>query len=172
MLHFFKEHFPKIAPNIFIAPGAHVIGRVTIGAGSSVWHNAVIRGDSTEIIVGQDSNIQDNSTLHGDQGVLTIVGDRVTVGHNCVLHSCHIQDGALIGVGAIILNGAVIGEESMIAAGSLIPPDKIIPPRVLAMGSPSKIIRDLTEEELAHIRRSYQIYRDRALLYLASPKQK
>ncbi|MEW6662780.1 MAG: gamma carbonic anhydrase family protein [Bacillota bacterium] len=168
MLHSFKEFYPKISPNIFIAPGAHVIGRVTIGTGSSVWYNAVLRGDSTEIFIGEDSSIQDNSSLHGDPGILMIVGNRVTVGHNCVLHSCHIHDGATIGMGAVILDEAVVGEEALVAAGSLVPPKKIIPPRTLAMGSPIKIVRELTEEELANNRRTYQIYRDRAQLYLAS----
>ena len=168
MLHSFKEYFPKVAPNIFIAPGAHIIGRVTIGAGSSIWYNAVLRGDSTEVIVGQDSNIQDNATLHGDPGILMVVGNRVTVGHNSVLHSCHIHDGAIIGMGSVILDDAVIGEESMIAAGSLVPPKKIIPPRTLAMGSPIKVVRELTEAELIQNRSSHQTYRDRALLYLAS----
>jgi len=172
MLHYFEEYFPLLSPNVFIAPGAHVIGRVTVENGSSVWYNAVLRGDSTEIIVGEDTNIQDNCTLHGDPGILTVVGNRVTIGHNSILHSCRIDDGTIIGMGSVILDGAVIGEESMLAAGSLVPPKKIIPPRTLAMGSPVKVVRELTEEELVNLRRSYRVYRDRAQSYLALSKLK
>ncbi len=158
---------PKVAPDVFIAPGAHVIGRVQIGAGSSVWYNTVIRGDSIEIIIGEDTNVQDNSTLHGDPGEPMRIGNRVIIGHNCVLHGCQIGDGVTIGMGTIILDRAQIGENAVVAAGSLIPPGKVIPPRSLAVGAPAKVVRELSDGEIAQFQKLYLTYKNRAQRYRA-----
>lgn len=166
-IHSVNGTWPKLAGNVFVAPGAAVIGRVTIGPGSSVWYNSIVRGDSIEIIIGEETNIQDNTTLHGDPGPPLTVGNRVTIGHNCVLHGCYIGDGVTIGMGSIILDKAEIGAGTLLAAGSLVPPGKKIPPRVLAVGSPVKVVRELSDEEVAKYQQMYRTYRDRAQRYIA-----
>ncbi len=149
---------PSLAADVFIAPGAHVVGRVTIGSGSSIWFNAVLRGDMDEIIVGAETNIQDNATVHVDYDQPVRIGSRVTVGHNAILHGCTLEDEVLVGMGAIILNGAVVGRGSLIAAGSLITPGTVIPPRSLVMGFPAKVVRELTEEQLPAAGGMYRHY--------------
>ena len=138
---------PTLHPTAFIAPGAVVIGDVTLGEESSVWYNTVIRGDIHEIKIGAHSNIQDGSVVHlaDDYGVY--VGDYVTVGHKALLHACRIDDEVLIGMGAIILDGAEIGARSIIGAGSLVTKGKVIPPGSLVMGSPGKVVRQLDQAE-------------------------
>lgn len=148
MIFSLGEYKPQLNPTAYIAPGAHLIGNITIGAESSVWFNSVLRGDNAPIIIGQQTNIQDGSTLHVDPGVPLHIGDRVSVGHNVILHGCTIHDGALIGMGSIVMNHAEIGEQALIAAGTLIPENKKIPPRVLVMGSPGKVVRELNEQDL------------------------
>jgi gamma-carbonic anhydrase len=144
----YKDLKPVLGEGVFVAPGAHVIGDVTIGDRSSVWFSAVVRGDMDKIIIGAESNLQDNVTVHVDKGGPTFIGSQVTVGHNVVLHGCTVEDGALIGMGSVILNGAVIGKDSLVAAGSLITPGSKIPPLSLVMGSPGKVVRTLTEEQI------------------------
>jgi gamma-carbonic anhydrase len=159
MIHPYQEKWPFIGSDVFISEGAHVIGDVKIGEGSSVWFNTVIRGDVFPIHIGARTNIQDNSVIHVTSGKHgTRVEDEVTVGHRVVLHGCTVRSRALIGIGSIVLDGAEIGEESLIAAGSLVTPGTIIPPRVLALGSPCKVKRSLTEEEVVGLRESAEHY--------------
>lgn len=144
----YKDHFPELGEEVFIALGAHVIGQVEIGARTSIWFGASVRGDMDAITIGEETNIQDNVTVHIDEGTPTRIGSRVTVGHNVVLHGCTVEDGALIGMGSVILNGAVIGKDSLIAAGSLVTPNTKIPPRSMVMGSPGKVVRTLDEDNI------------------------
>ncbi len=156
----YKDHKPVLGEGVFVAPGAHVIGDVTIGDRSSVWFCAVVRGDMDKIVIGAESNLQDNVTVHVDKGGPTFIGSQVTIGHNVVLHGCTVEDGALIGMGSVILNGAVIGKDSLVAAGSLITPGSKIPPRSLVMGSPGKVVRTLTEEQIPRADGMYLNYLD------------
>ncbi len=140
--------------DIYVADSARITGDVSLGKGVSVWHCAVIRGDGGPIRVGEGTNIQDGCVLHE----AVTIGKNVTVGHRAILHGCTVGDGALIGMGAIVLDGCVIGEESMVAAGSLVAGRKKIPPRVLVMGSPAKVVRDLTKEEILENARAAEQY--------------
>lgn len=149
----YKGVMPVLDEDTVIMPGAKVIGRVTLAKGVSVWHNAVLRGDVHDIVVGEYSNIQDNSTVHCDSGISglsktglpTIIGKHVTVGHNCVLHACTIEDGCLIGMSSTILDGAVIGRGSIIGAGALVTKGAQIPPFSLVVGIPGKVVKTLPE---------------------------
>ncbi len=143
-----QERETEAMPN-FVAKNATVVGDVSLGAESTVWFQAVIRGDANWIKIGDRTNIQDGTIIHVDHDAPTIIGDAVTVGHQCMLHGCTIEQGALIGMSSIVLNHAVIGENSLIGAGSLVTQGTIIPPNVLAFGRPAKVIRPLTEEEIA-----------------------
>ncbi len=133
----------------WIAPTATVAGRVILRPGASVWFGAVLRGDNEPIVVGENSNVQDNSVLHTDVGRPLTIGANVTVGHMVMLHGCEIGDGSLIGIGAIVLNGARIGRGCIIGAGSLITENKVIPDNSLVMGSPGKVVRAVSPEEAA-----------------------
>ncbi|MFV8127125.1 gamma carbonic anhydrase family protein [Streptomyces syringium] len=144
-------HEPRIDPGAFTAPTSVVIGEVTLAAGASVWYHAVLRADCGPITLGADSNIQDNCTVHVDPGFPVSVGERVTVGHNAVLHGCTVEDDVLVGMGATVLNGAVIGAGSLVAAQALVPQGMRIPPGSLVAGVPAKVRRELTEEEREHI---------------------
>ncbi len=143
----------------WIAPGAHLMGRVRLSKGASVWFNAVLRGDNEEILVGEDSNVQDGCVLHTDLGLPLTIGARCTIGHTAILHSCVIGDGSLIGMGATILNGAVIGKGVLVGAGALVTEGKIIPDGALVVGRPGKVARMLSEEEIARLLRSAATYR-------------
>jgi carbonic anhydrase/acetyltransferase-like protein (isoleucine patch superfamily) len=147
MIYPYKEKEPKISPSAFIADYVTITGDVTIGDESSIWFNTSIRGDVSPTIIGNRTNIQDNSVLHQSPNYPLIIEDDVTVGHQCILHSCHIEKNALIGMGTIILDGAKIEEGAYIGAGSLIPPGKIIPAGMLAFGRPAKVIRPLTDDD-------------------------
>ncbi|MFD5569223.1 gamma carbonic anhydrase family protein [Streptomyces cadmiisoli] len=138
---------PKIDPEAFVAPTATVIGDVTLGAGASVWYGAVVRGDVERISVGASSNVQDNCTLHADPGFPVAVGERVSIGHNAVVHGATVEDDCLIGMGATVLNGAVIGAGSLVAAQALVPQGMRVPPGSLVAGVPAKVRRELTAEE-------------------------
>ncbi|MDX2545003.1 gamma carbonic anhydrase family protein [Streptomyces sp. WI04-05B] len=138
---------PKVDEEAFVAPTSSVIGDVTLQAGSSVWYGAVLRGDVERISVGARSNIQDNCTLHADPGFPVTIGERVSVGHNAVVHGATVEDDCLIGMGATVLNGAVIGAGSLVAAQALVPQGMRIPPGSLVAGVPAKVRRELTEEE-------------------------
>ena len=144
----------------FIAPNATVVGEVELGEGVTVWYQAVVRGDSNTIKIGSNTNIQDGTIINVDHDAPVEVAENVTIGHQCLLHGCTIEKGALIGMGSTILNHAVIGENSLIGAGSLVTEGKVIPPNVLAFGRPAKVIRPLTEEEIEKNRKNIQHYVD------------
>lgn len=161
----YKDSRPQIHPSVYLASGAVVTGDVRIDEQSSIWFNAVIRGDVSPTIVGKRVNIQDNSTLHQSPGLPLIIEDDVIIGHNAILHSCTVRRGALIGMGAIVLDGAEIGEEAMIGAGCLVPPGKKIPPRTLYVGTPAKQLRDLNDRDLQEMERIRTEYVMKAQLY-------
>jgi len=158
MIKSWREVTPEIDNSCFIAETADIIGDVKIGKNSNVWYGAVIRGDDKNIIIGENTNIQDNAVVHISNVLPTIMGDNITVGHSAIIHACKIGNNTLIGMGSIILNGAEIGENTIIGAGTMVPPGKKIPSGVLAFGSPVKIIRDLTEEEIVSITKSAKDY--------------
>lgn len=166
MIGKFKDINPEIHESCFIADSADVIGKVKIDEDASIWFGAVLRGDANSIHIGRGSNIQDNCTVHANQdGDPTEVGEHVTVGHNVILHGCKVGDYSLIGMGAIILDNAEIGKETIVGAGSLVTQNKKIPSGVLCMGSPAKVIRELTDEEKAHLRESSRYYIEEAKAY-------
>jgi len=138
---------PRIGERAFIAPTAVVIGDVEIGTGASIWYGAVLRGDMELIRIGAGTSIQDNSTVHTDQGHPVVVGAGVTVGHNAVIHGCTIEDRCLIGIGALVLSGAVIGRGSVVAAGAVVKEGQVVEPGMLMAGVPAAVKRSLTEEE-------------------------
>ncbi|RYL88959.1 gamma carbonic anhydrase family protein [Sporolactobacillus sp. THM7-4] len=147
----YKDFTPKIDPSAFVAPGAQIIGQVELAAESSVWFNAVLRGDEAGIYIGEGSNIQDGTVIHVDKDKPVFVGRHVTVGHSVTLHGCTIEDGALIGMGATILNGAVVRKGALVAAGALVLENQVIEAGMLAAGVPAKIRRKLTEENAAYL---------------------
>ena len=150
-IHTLGERKPHIGTNAWIAPNATLIGDVRLGDEASIWWNAVLRADNDVIAIGAGSNIQDGSVLHADDGVPLNVGANVTVGHMVMLHGCTIGEQSLIGIKSVILNRAVIGRHCIIGANSLIPEGKVIPERSLVMGSPGKVVRELTDEEVARL---------------------
>ncbi|MFQ5450967.1 MAG: gamma carbonic anhydrase family protein [Nitrospinaceae bacterium] len=159
MIHPFKEKTPSIDSSSLVMESAQVIGDVVIGEESSVWFNAVIRGDVNYIRIGNHTNIQDGCVLHVARRTHPlIIGDEVTVGHNVTLHACTIGSRCLIGMGAIIMDGAEVGENSIVGAGALLTTNTRIPPRSLVLGSPAKVKRELTEEEIRGIRESAAHY--------------
>lgn len=149
---------PQIAEDAFIAPAAVVVGRVRIGARSSVWYGSVLRADDEEIIIGEDSNVQDLSVMHADPGYPAVLGDRVTVGHRAIVHGARVEDDVLIGMGAILLNGAKIGSGSVIAAGAVVTPGAEIPPASLVAGIPAKVLRPVRESDTAMIGHAFESY--------------
>lgn len=146
------------AESIWIAPDAMIMGKVRLGKDVSIWFGAVLRGDNEEISVGAGSNIQEHSMLHTDMGFPLTVGQGCTIGHRAILHSCTIGDGSLIGMGAIVLNRARIGRNCLVGAGALVTEGKEFPDGSLIIGSPAKVVRSLSEEELAGLRRSADGY--------------
>lgn len=162
----FKNFAPSIGENVFIAPSADVIGRVKIGKDSSIWFGTVVRGDVHYITIGERTSIQDLSMVHithhkrddETDGYPTTIGNDVTVGHKVMLHGCTIEDACLIGMSATILDGAVIGKESIVGAGALVTKGKVFPPRSLIMGSPAKLVRELTDSEVEELYASAKRY--------------
>ncbi|MBS4200087.1 gamma carbonic anhydrase family protein [Bacillus sp. FJAT-49732] len=161
---------PDIHHSVFIADYSTITGDVKIGADSSVWFNCSIRGDVSPTIIGDKVNVQDNSVLHQSPGNPLIIEDEVTIGHQVILHSCKIRKKALIGMGSIILDGAVIGEGAFIGAGSLVPQGKIIPPNTLAFGRPAKVVRELTAEDIKDMERISREYVEKANYYKSLQK--
>lgn len=167
MIRSFQGVLPKFADGCYIDLSAQVIGEVTLGARSSVWMNAVLRGDVNAIRVGQCSNIQDCAVLHGQRNLYpVVVGDWVTIGHNATVHGCVLEDNVLIGMGATILNDCRIGEGSIIAAGAVVPEHTIVPPRTLWAGVPAKQRRELSDGDQKLIREYAQNYLDYVDAYL------
>jgi carbonic anhydrase/acetyltransferase-like protein (isoleucine patch superfamily) len=158
MILSFQGSKPKIHKTAFVAPTADLIGRVTVGRLASIWHGVVLRGDINRVVIGDRSNIQDNSVLHVEQSRACIVKDSVTVGHSANVHGCVVEDFALIGIGATVLNGAVIGEYSIVGAGSVVLEGVKVPPRSLVVGTPAKVVRRLGAADLKHLRESAANY--------------
>ena len=163
MLRPYRGRLPVVDPTAYVDASAQVIGHVEIGAESSVWMNVVVRGDVNTIRIGHRTNVQDGTIVHVMHDTHpTRLGDDVTIGHGAIVHGCTVGDRVLIGMGAILLNGATVGEDSIVAAGSLVPEGAVIPPRSLAMGSPARVRRSLTDAEVASIldySRNYVRYR-------------
>jgi carbonic anhydrase/acetyltransferase-like protein (isoleucine patch superfamily) len=151
--------------DFWVAPNATVIGRVSLGSAVTVWFGATIRGDNEPIRIGRRTSIQENAVLHVDPGFPMDIGEDCTIGHLAMLHGCTIGNGALIGIGAIVLNGARIGEGTMIGAGALIPEGKVIPPNVVVLGSPGKVVRDVTEADRARVVEGVLDYERKGRLY-------
>ena len=151
---------PSIHNDAYIAPNATIIGKVTVKEKASIWYNVVLRGDDNRIEIGKYTNIQDNSVLHISHKYPTILGDYITVGHNAIVHACTVGDNCLIGMGSIILDGAKIGENTIIGAGAMVTLGKKIPSGVLVLGSPGKVVRKLTDEEIQGINDSALHYAD------------
>jgi len=148
----FLRRKPKLGAGVYIARGAAVLGAVTIGDHSSVWYNAVLRGDINRIVVGHHSNIQDNAVLHLADDFPCVIGNWVTVGHSAVVHACKIGDEVLVGMGAVVLDGAVVGKQSLIGAKALVTQGMKIPPGSLVLGAPAKVVRRLTPRERAGLK--------------------
>jgi carbonic anhydrase/acetyltransferase-like protein (isoleucine patch superfamily) len=149
---------PIIHKSVFVAPGAYLIGDVTIGEESTVWFNAVLRGDDGPITVGKRCSIQDNSTIHLYEGSPVVIGDDVTIGHNVILHGCKIGRCSIIGMGSTLLDNVEVGEECIIGANTLLAGGIKIPPRSLVLGSPGKVVRELTEKDLQMLQYSSENY--------------
>ncbi len=147
-----------IDKSVFIAPGAQIVGDVSLGKNSGVWYNAVVRGDSRKITVGSGTNIQDLAVLHVDKDYTLSVGDNVTIGHSAIVHGCTVGSNVLIGMGAIIMNGARVGDNCIIGAGALVTENMVIPDGMMAYGSPAKVIRELTEKEMNEITANAELY--------------
>jgi carbonic anhydrase/acetyltransferase-like protein (isoleucine patch superfamily) len=158
MRHPYRNQLPKVHESVFIAPGVHLIGDVTIEEQATIWYNAVLRGDLAPVRIGKRTNIQDGCIGHVNTNQPLIIEDDVSVGHGAIIHGCHIGKGTLIGMGAIVLNGAEIGEYALIGAGSLVTENKRIPPYTLSLGSPARVIRELTESDLERMKRTTDSY--------------
>lgn len=158
---------PTVHPTAWIAPQAVVVGDVVVGEEVSIWYGAVVRADLDRITLGARCNLQDGVVLHTDPGFHLELGDGVSVGHGAVLHGCRIEPGVLVGMGSIVLNGAVIGSGSVIGAGALVPAGTIIPPRSLVLGTPGKVRRETTEDEVAGIALTTQVYNELRQVHLA-----
>lgn len=164
----YKGVWPTIEDNVFIAPGAMVIGDVTIREGASIWYNTVIRGDTASIVIGHRTNIQDNCTLHVDPDAPLTIGNECTIGHGAVIHGATLGDQVLVGMKAVVLNHAQVGSKTIIGACALVGEHKNIPEGVLIVGIPAKYVRELTEAELEHIVTSAEGYYERALEHMNS----
>lgn len=159
MIYPYLDYLPSYDTTVYIAPSADIIGRVSIAKDSSIWFGVVIRGDVNEITIHERVSIQDGSIIHvthykcedKSDGYSTTIESDCTIGHRVILHGCHISQGSLIGMGATILDGAIIGKESIVGAGSLVTKGKKFPPRSLIMGSPAKVVRSLTEDEIKEL---------------------
>ncbi|MGB1014244.1 MAG: gamma carbonic anhydrase family protein [Nannocystaceae bacterium] len=168
VLQAFAGHQPKLDPSAFVHPQAVVIGEVHVGAESSVWPNATLRGDDAAIVIGAQTSVQDGSTVHATEGdSKTVIGSRVTVGHNVILHGCQIGDDCLIGMGSIVLDNAVVEPGSFVAAGTLVAPGKVVRSGTLVMGNPMRVLRRCTDKDLLWIAHSWQAYVKRSREYLA-----
>jgi carbonic anhydrase/acetyltransferase-like protein (isoleucine patch superfamily) len=158
---------PTIPQSAYITDSASVIGAVTLGERCGIWFGAVLRGDNEPIRLGEETNVQECSVLHTDPGFPMDIGPRVTIGHQVMLHGCTIGEGTLIGIQAIVMNGAVIGKNSLVGAGAIITERKSFPERSLIVGAPAKLVRELTDEEVAGLLRAADIYTHRRERYRA-----
>ena len=161
-LYQLDAHIPQMADSAWVADSAQVMGAVKIADHASVWFGVTIRGDTESIEIGEGSNIQDGSVMHADHGKPLVVGKHVTVGHMVMLHGCTIGDESLIGIGAVVLNGAKIGKNCLVGAGSLVTEGKVFPDGVMIMGSPAKVVRDVTPEQIDMFRKNALHYVENA----------
>lgn len=157
---------PRIHESCFIAKSAEIIGNVYVEEKSSIWYNCVLRGDDNEIIIGNYTNIQDGSVIHVTKELKTIIGDFVTVGHKAIIHACKIGNNVLIGMGAIVLDGVEIEDNVLIGAGSIVTPGKKIPSGSLVLGSPARVVRNLSDTEIQQIRQSAIDYKGYAIKHM------
>ena len=167
MIEPFEDHWPEIDETAFVAASADLIGRVRIGSEASVWYNTTLRGDIHEIEVGPRSNVQDNAVLHVESNRGCYLGELVTIGHGAVVHACTVSDEVLVGMGATVLDGAVIGERSIIGANALVTMNMDIPPGSLVLGSPGKVVRQLSREEQKEVKVWAQKYVENRRKFLA-----
>jgi gamma-carbonic anhydrase len=166
MIRTVNGHAPRLGKEVFVAESATVAGDVVLGDRASIWYGCVVRAEEQRIEIGAETNIQDLSVIHvTNKRIGTRIGARVTVGHRVVLHACTVEDLCLIGIGAIVLDDALIGTETVVAAGSVVTPGTRLPPRVLALGSPARVKRPLTDQELEHIRWNAADYVKLAVLH-------
>ncbi len=167
----YKDTYPKIADDCFVAPNATLVGDVTLGEGASVWFGAVLRGDVAPIVVGARSNIQDGAVLHGEHGCPTMIGEDVTVGHGAIIHAARVGDRVLVGMGAVLLSRSVVGADSIVGARALVTQDTELPGGSLILGMPAGVKRPLTEEERRRIVQSAQHYTRHAQTYMEGEQE-
>ncbi len=158
MIYRLGDKTPQIGKNNYIAENATVIGEVVTAKNVSIWFGAVVRADMSKIVVGKDSNIQDNCTVHGDTPYPVIIGEKVTIGHNCIIHGCTIGDSSVIGMGTTLLNGSVIPKNCLVAAGSVVTPKLQAKEGDMIAGSPARVVRALTEENREYLKYAYKVY--------------
>jgi len=165
------EHAPEIDPSAFVADTATLVGNVTLAANASVWFGATLRGDNEPIAIGENSNVQEGSVMHTDPGYPLDIGKNVTIGHQAMLHGCTVGDGSLIGIQAVVLNGARIGKGCLVGAGALVTEGKQFPDHSLILGSPAKVVRTLTQEDLLRLEATAASYVARGQLFKAQLKK-
>jgi carbonic anhydrase/acetyltransferase-like protein (isoleucine patch superfamily) len=170
-LYQLAQNAPSIDPSAYVADSADIIGNVRLEANASVWFNVTIRGDNDAIVIGVDSNVQDGAVLHADPGYPLHIGSNVTIGHQVMLHGCTIGDGALIGIQAIVLNGAVIGKNCLVGAGALVTEGKQFPDNSLILGSPARVVRTLSPEDITKMQSAARSYITKAQLFKTSLKK-
>jgi carbonic anhydrase/acetyltransferase-like protein (isoleucine patch superfamily) len=153
---------PRVDPTAFIAPSAVLLGDVTVGADSSVWYAAVVRGDMASIRIGDQTNLQDGVIVHVDEGMPCTIGNRIGVGHRAILHGCTVEDESLVGMGSTLLNGVIVGRGSVIAAGSLLREGMVVPPGSLVMGVPGRVVREVDDRLRSRIAHTWRHYIDQA----------
>lgn len=156
---------PSLPESVFVADAATLIGRITLGEHASVWPGAVVRADNEPITVGAFSNVQDGAVLHTDPGFPLTIGEQVTIGHQAMVHGCTIEDCVLIGIHAVVMNGAVIGRESLVGAGAIVTERKVFPPRSLILGAPARVVRALSDADVANLAESARHYVDMGSFY-------
>jgi len=166
-----KGIWPKIANDVFIAPGAMIIGNVTIHKGASIWYNTVVRGDTAPIVIGSHTNVQDNCTLHVDADAPLTIGEECTIGHNAVVHGATLGNRVLVGINAVVLSHAQVGSHTLVGACSLIGERKQIPEGMLVVGAPARVVRGLSEAERENLAQSAASYCERALAHKSSQEE-
>jgi carbonic anhydrase/acetyltransferase-like protein (isoleucine patch superfamily) len=167
----YGDRIPSVHASAFIAPNASVIGSVVLAENTSVWFGVTIRGDNDTITIGKGSNVQEGAVLHTDAGIKLTVGDNVTIGHQAMLHGCTVGDGSLIGIQAVILNGAVIGKGCLVGAGAIVTERKEFPDRSLILGAPARVVRQLSDEDVANLLKSAASYVERRAQFLSQLKE-
>jgi len=167
----YGDRIPSVHASAFVAPNASVIGSVVLSENTSVWFGATIRGDNDTITLGKGSNVQEGAVLHTDAGIKLTIGEHVTIGHQAMLHGCTIGDGSLIGIQAVILNGAVIGKGCLVGAGAIVTERKEFPDRSLILGAPARVVRQLSDEDVANLLKSAASYIERRAQFQSQLKE-